>query len=263
MNIQRFGIFAVALGLSSLVGSRPVQAQRATTISVPHMIPVHRPAPTTIVNTGGSRLANRISAAPSTRTSSRVSPNDSAIGGSFLSVSDLLNPLPPPGFNFEDLAAFNRDLDIKAVIDPVTEWRLAVAERLLRDSRFVSPGFFLLDGGGAFPVPVESPIQMNDSAQPAQQPQVIFVQASPAAALAPAAQVPQAALEETAQLQDVGQFVLVLKNRKEIQAVAFTRVGDRVIYITSEGLRHTLAFADLDSESTRRINEERGTPIPL
>ena len=65
----------------------------------------------------------------------------------------------------------------------------------------------------------------------------------------------------SAPLPDVGQFTLVLRNGSQIQAVAFTRSNDRIIYITAEGNRRAIPISDLDSDATVRINEERGTPL--
>ncbi|HXQ26306.1 MAG TPA: hypothetical protein VN822_07860 [Candidatus Acidoferrales bacterium] len=178
---------------------------------------------------------------------------------SSLSLQDLLNPIPGLGFDFSDLAVFNHDLGIKAVVDPATQWRLSVAERLLRESPgFGGSGFLLFDGGGAYAVPAETP---QPEQAPQQQPQIIVLQAAPAAQQAAAP--PDREPETAAPLPDVGQFILVLQSGKQIQAVAFTRTGDRIIYVTADGGRHTIATIDLDSDETNRINEERGTPLQL
>jgi hypothetical protein len=56
---------------------------------------------------------------------------------------------------------------------------------------------------------------------------------------------------------------LVLRDGTKIQAVAFTRKSDSIVYITTDGTRRTLALADLDSAATQRVNQERGTPLNL
>ncbi len=157
----------------------------------------------------------------------------------------------------------NQDLAIKALIDPATEWKLALAERLLRDRpSHGSGGFYLLDGGGAYAAPDDSasddsaPAQQSD--QPAQQPQVIVVQAPP-----PQQAADQPPADDSAPLPDVGEFTLILQNGTQLQAVAFTRVKDRIVYITTDGSRLTFAVTDLDSDATVRVNEERGTPLQL
>jgi len=68
---------------------------------------------------------------------------------------------------------------------------------------------------------------------------------------------------ESASLPDVGEFTLVLRNGSRIQAVAFTRRDDKIIYITPSGGRRILAVSDLDTDSTERTNQENGTPLQL
>lgn len=172
-----------------------------------------------------------------------------------LSVQDLLNPFPGFGFNFEHLSAINQDLGIKAFIDPATQVRLAVAERVARNNRF-APGFFLLDGGGSYVVP------LNNEQQPQAQQPIIIVQQPAPQQMVEQAPVPQPA-EAAAPLPDEGEFTLVLRNGRQLQAAAFTRQNDKIVYITPDGGRRTFALGDLDSDATQRVNQERGVPIQL
>lgn len=73
----------------------------------------------------------------------------------------------------------------------------------------------------------------------------------------------QSATEQEAQapLADEGEFTLVMTDGTWIQAVAFTHFNDKIVYITAAGSRYTIAASDLDSESTIRVNQERGTPL--
>jgi hypothetical protein len=151
------------------------------------------------------------------------------------------------GFNFDP---------IEGAIDPATQWRIAVAERFLRNTRGFGGGYYLLDGGGYYPIPEEN----SDNGQQPQQPQVIVVQGGP-----PAQQTP-AATSETAPEQPVpdgGQFTLILRSGTQIEAVAFTHLKDQIVYITADGTRHMLAASALDADATVRVNEERGTPLQL
>ena len=206
-----------------------------------------------VVHPGANRSTGNRNGSTST-----IRNSDDSIGfaGNPLSVQDLLNPFPGFGFNFEHLSALNQDLGIKALIDPATQARLAVAERLLRSTRF-SPGFFLLDGGGSYVVPVGP-----DQQPQAQQPIIIVQQPAPqqAAAQPPAETAPA---EAAAPLPDEGEFTLVLRNGKQLQAAAFTRMTDKIVYITPDGGRRTLALGDLDSDATQRVNQERGVPLQL
>ena len=74
---------------------------------------------------------------------------------------------------------------------------------------------------------------------------------------------PQSAADQEAQapLPDEGEFTLVLNDGRWIQAVAFTHSNDRIVYITTAGSRYTIASNELDSDSTLRVNQERGTPL--
>jgi hypothetical protein len=159
------------------------------------------------------------------------------------------------GFGGSQFISLNND-PIEAVIDPATEWRIAVAERFLNHRQGFGGlgGFYLLDGGGEYAVPEAS----ADSTPQSQQPQIIVVQAAPPAA-------PQAAAAPAPEppLPDVGQFSLILRNGTQIQAVAFTHLKDQIVYITADGSRRTIAASDIDSDATVRVNEERGTPLQL
>lgn len=265
MTIRNRSAVASAVLLAfSLFVPRVASAQRMAPTASPRIsAPVARPAPVAPHVIAARPAGNRNAGMPASGLRVHTPANSVAFAdGSFLSVQDLLNPVPGPGFDYAHLAAINRDLDIKAVIDPATQWRLAVAERLLRESsRFAGPGFLWFDGGGAYAVPVET----AQPEQAPQQPQIIVVQAAPAAQQVPVPAQParEPAPEASAPLPDVGQFILVLQSGKQIQAVAFTRAGDRIIYVTSDGSRRAIAAADLDSDETNRINQERGTSLQL
>ena len=69
--------------------------------------------------------------------------------------------------------------------------------------------------------------------------------------------------QEAAPLPDVGSFTLVMRDGTQVDALAFTRAQDKLIYITPEGGRRTVAVRDIDSNSTERVNQERGTPLQL
>ena len=190
--------------------------------------------------------------------------NATGFAGSGLTLQQLLDPVPPPGFDYQYLSAIDSDLAVKALIDPVTQWRVAEAERALRvGGGFAGSSFYLLDGGGYY-LPEESE-QADQSQppqpQPSQQPQIIVLQQAPPTP--PAAQPAPEATPAAPPVPDVGQFILVLRNGTRIHAVAFTGSNGDIVYITADGSRRTIALADLDSETTMRVNEERGTPLQL
>ena len=55
----------------------------------------------------------------------------SSFSGSGATLQQLLDPVPPPGFDYQYLSAIDSDLAEKAFIDPVTQLRLAAARRFL------------------------------------------------------------------------------------------------------------------------------------
>lgn len=180
---------------------------------------------------------------------------DSLNFGGALTVQQLLDPFPGFGFNFEHLSAIDQDIAIKALIDPVTQARLRIALRLSRLNGF-APGAYLLDGGGYYAVPTD-----NEQQPQAQQP-VIVVQQAPQQAAPPE----MAAAEpgpEAAPLPDEGEFTLVTRQGVQIDALAFTIMNDKIVYITPAGGRRSMAVSDLDSSATIHLNQERGTPIQL
>jgi hypothetical protein len=189
--------------------------------------------------------------------------NATGFAGPGVTLQQLLDPVPPPGFDYQYLSAIDSDLAVKAFIDPVTQLRLAAADRALRATGgFAGSSFCALDGGGYY-VP-EGSEQVDQSQQPqaqlSQQPQIIVLQQAPPAQ--PQVQ-PAPEVQPAPPVPDVGQFILVLRNGTRIQAVAFTSANGNIVYITADGSRRTIALADLDSAATMRVNEERGTPLQL
>jgi len=252
----RFGIAAGVLVSALFVGAVVTSAQRMPSVSASHAT-VARPYPARAVRPVSHRTLTSVSA------SSRAVANGIFFGGaSSLSLQQLLDPVPPPGFDYTYLAAIDSDLGIKAFIDPATQMRLAAAQRFHRGNRgFTGSGFYILDGGGYYLPDESAPADQSSPQQPP--PQIIVLQQAPAAPPAETEPESQPPVEESAPLPDVGEFTLVLRNGSQIQAVAFTLSNGKIVYITAEGSRRTIAAADLDSEATERLNEERGTPLQL
>jgi len=182
-------------------------------------------------------------------TRSRISPHG------FVGFDAAGAGLFTPGFGFSHFGRADGDLWIKAAIDPATQWRLFEKRRFLGPEGFgFGSGFYLLDGGAYYEPPIE-PLETEQTPPPEQPVEARSTAAPP--------EEPHPRSEPSAPVEDVGPFVLVLRNGTELPAVAFTRAKDRVVYVTMDGFRRTLALADLDVEATRRINEERGTPVEI
>jgi hypothetical protein len=188
-------------------------------------------------------------------TSTTATSNTIQLNTDSLTLQQLLNPVPGLGFDFSHLAAINRNLDVQSLIDPLTRMRLAQAERLLRETPVVTPVFFGFGDSGAQPIVVQQPQpQIIVLQQPAPQP-------APAVEAAPAPEPVAAPAPDSR--PDAGQFILVLRDGSQITAVAFSRQDSRIVYITPDGRRRSLAISGLDAAATILINEEHGTSLQL
>jgi hypothetical protein len=170
-----------------------------------------------------------------------------------------LDTVPGNGFDFTHLSAINGDLAVKAAIDPVTELRLRAAERVGCGTIPTSNYVLALDGG--YQIPGDDDQQPAQAPQPDKAPPIIVLEQAPAAQ--PSAQPAGQTQEAGPPVPDQGQFILVLRDGTKVQAVAFERRANQVIYITTDGARLTMAVSDLDTSATIRVNEERGTPLEL
>jgi hypothetical protein len=223
----------------------------------------------------GNRPANGHAVRPASAARSA----NSSLGIDPLSTQQILDPLSAFGLDFEHAIAL-RDAQLKAFIDPATQQRLALAERRARRKPKATNGFIFLDGGGAYVLPVEPGVDLNtdaDSQAAQQQGQDQGQNQGQNGQVASQERVPQEsqqqaqleannerlALEQSESLPDEGEFTLVLRSGQEIEAVAFTRVDDRIVYITTGGGRHTVAVRELDVDATVRLNQERGTPLQI
>jgi hypothetical protein len=173
--------------------------------------------------------------------------------GTPLTLEQLLNPAPGLGFDFAHLEAINSNLAVRALIDPVTQQTLALVRGLPQVSPIVPIGF----GFGPAPVVV------------VEQPPVVVVQSPQASAPSPpapevAAPAPAAgAAPAPSAAPDIGNFVLVLRSGKTVDAAGFTVHGSLLVYIAPDGSRHTLPLDALDLPTTLERNAERGSFLSL
>jgi hypothetical protein len=152
------------------------------------------------------------------------------------------------------------DIGVEAAIDPATQLRIATAEKLFRLRRpFAGFGYYLFDDAG-YVTPVDDSVQVPPP-NPSQQPIIVVEQQAPAQAGATSNESAAPLQEVAPPLPDVGHFTLVLRNGSKIEAVAFSQMNGRIVYIATDGTRHTLSAGDLDVESTKQVNEESGTSL--
>ncbi|HJZ51870.1 MAG TPA: hypothetical protein VJ228_06730 [Candidatus Acidoferrales bacterium] len=137
-----------------------------------------------------------------------------------------------------------------------------------------NPGFYFLTGGGywyagpglvddAEGQPEGADGQESIEGQQADDPQQQPPDEEQRDARADVNSAPAPEPQEAAPLPDVGSFTLVMRDGTQVDALAFTRAQDKIIYITPDGGRRTVAVRDIDSNSTERLNQERGTPLQL
>jgi hypothetical protein len=173
-------------------------------------------------------------------------------------IQDLFGyPVPGLGFDYVNYAALNSNLGVRALIDPVTQQEIALALRLQGFGGLGVAPYYYAPFGGA-PIVMETPTAAAPPPETPAQPPIVVVAppaGQPALAVAPAAQ-DQA-------LPDPGEFILVQRDGRLLFAVAFTADPGRLVYITKEGLRRSIALDQLDVDATVRMNEERGTAIQI
>lgn len=212
--------------------------------------PVMRPRETRPAVRNGSNIAEN-----------RFFSGNRGVGCNGVSIQQLLNPVPPFGFNYQYLNAVDQDLAEKAAIDPATQLALREASRFGCSS--LGGGGYVLWGGG-YGYPAQGEIEdQPEEAEPAQ-PQVIVVQVPSTTAGAQAAAPAPSAIEDSAPAEpDEVQFVLVMRDGTQVQTPAFTRSATSIVYITADGARRSIQISDLDKDATIRVNNDRGTPLQL
>jgi len=270
-RLNRFFLLLPSLALLSVSLAIPVQAQRrAGSAARPSFSSGRTFSTRHLTQTPANHFY-----APAARKSAPAGPaatskKAAVYAGSWnpMAFGGFLPQAPGPGNEYGYLGGVNQDLGIEAAIDPATQWRIAEAERFLSRARGFNSGFYLLTGGGAYYLPPDDSSAAGETEMPAEetapqpaqpQPQIIVLQQAPETQ--PAAAKPETS--EPAPVPDEGQFTLVLQNGTRIQAVAFTHIAGKIVYIATDGLRHTLSDSELDSDATVRVNEEHGTTLQL
>lgn len=66
-----------------------------------------------------------------------------------------------------------------------------------------------------------------------------------------------------ASMPDAGQLILVRKDGQIVTPNAFAITGDQLVYITRQGAKLSFPVADLDKDTTRKMNAANGTNIAI
>jgi hypothetical protein len=176
-------------------------------------------------------------------------------------VENLLHgdfPVPGLGFDFPHHAAVNANLDVRALVDPITQQRLALAREIRRESPVVPVFPIVLP---VAPVVVIPPVVIVQQTAP-EAPQVQqVIERIPD--LAPAPETAAAPPPPPVPVRELDALVFVRRDGTLAYAVAYSIRGDRVVYITPEGVRRSMLLAEIDTDATEQLNEERGTSLRL
>jgi hypothetical protein len=130
-------------------------------------------------------------------------------------------------------------------------------------------GLYLLGGEGGYVVPSDDSVAQSAGDQgpvedaTTQDPGGEQDQTQPIEALDAKLSATESEQTAATPVQDEGEFTLVLRDGSRVSALAFTHASDKIIYISPDGDRRTLASVDLDADATVRVNQERGTPLQL
>lgn len=260
--ISKVHLFAVALagvlicstaGAQMRNGTGP--ARHSSTHSRPAAKTSAHAAPATATGPESSQAAGMIRISSSGRVTSGFVP--AADSFSF----DRFSGVPGLGFDFPHLAAISGAL--RNVSQPF-------GQHGLRGQGGFVPIFF---GGYPYYYDDLGSDQQDDqqAAQPAQpQPQIIVIQqpvpaqqAADSGTDAGNVSASQPESEVAASIPDAGDFILVRRDGRILFASIFSVVGAQLQYVTPEGIRRTLAMAELDSDATQQMNEARGTTVQI
>jgi len=259
--ISRVHLFAAVLAGALICSTAGAQLRNGTS-PARHSSTHSRPAakasamvsPKTATGAQSSQVASAIQISPSGRLTSGFVP--AANSFSF----DSFSGVPGLGFDFPHLAAIGGALGNNPQ---------PFGHNGLRGQGGFVPIFF-----GGYPYyydDLASDQQDQQAVQPAQpQPQIIVIQqpvpaqqATDSGTDAGNVSASQPESEVAASIPDVGDFILVRRDGRILFASIFSVVGAQLQYVTPEGIRHTLAMADLDSDATQQMNEARGTTVQI
>lgn len=217
----------------------------------------------TVAHTPGNGVAASQPAGQARLT--RVSPSRRASSSPVSTSSQFLSDaagVPGPGFDFPHLAAIGaaRGSNFSSHGD----------HRDHRGQGFLLPILF----GSAYPYYAddadEDPTQAQTDAPQQLQPQVAGIQQpepsqqdadSSGEASDHSGATPAAPSEEP--VPDNADFILVRRDGRILFASLFSVVGAQLQYVTPEGIRHSMAVSDIDSDATQQMNEARGSSVQI
>ncbi len=219
-------------------------APRAVAHAAPPVVSRAMPTARIVVRTGTPRP--RIGASSAGRVTRRVGGTHRSAGATSFS-SDFV-PVPGLGFDMTHLAATRGP-------EAVGAGRHRRQEPILFP--FIDGGFFLPSSPGVVEEAAgpEAPQEESAETEVAERPRRARVmQAAPA---------PPQVEEASAVPRQTEEFVFVRRDGTVFFAVAYAWENGVLRYVTSEGLRRTIARETLDLNATQQFNEQRGLNFRL
>jgi hypothetical protein len=253
------GAFLCVVAASAVLSAGGAEAQQRSAV---------RFGGTTVIGPPGTQVVRSSQATSQAMTGAQVA--DSASLASFgLSAGSSLGSLtgfstPDPGFSYAHQAALNVNLAQKALVDPVTQHRLALERQIRRETPIV-PLFPFFPTTQVIIVQQPPVVIINEPAGRDDEGGLTLA-AGPAA---PRRRMPEpeiveiprevaAPAEPAAPLPDLDEVVLVRRDGKLVFVVGYSTQGERLVYVTRDGFRRSMLLNELDAQATRAFNEERG-----
>ncbi len=264
--INRFQVFVAALAGFLFCTLAGAQARNSSAVATAARAPVHARSTTRTSTSMPPAKASTGFQAGQQSNVITISPSGQIVSGFNPIVSTAnFDGVPGLGFDYPHLAAVS------------AAFRNSSGSHLGRDGHRGQGAFVPIFFGG-YPYYADNTDYDQAEQQPEQQaapqsqqpqPQIIVIQQPVPAqqgSIGDAGNLSStAAPDAQAELAvpDVGDFILVRRDGRILFASIFSVVGTQLRYVTPEGIRHTLAMADLDAAATEQMNEARGTTVQI
>ena len=179
-------------------------------------------------------------------------------------------PAPGLGFDYTHQAAVNRNLATRALIDPLTQHRLALERQSRRNVVGVPIAMPVVVNNIQVIVTPPPPVvilPVEDEVQDEFAPRMRRASASTRPRYVEPEEPDEVGRELVAPApppaapREVSDLVLIHRDGSLTFAVAYVIRGDRLTYITRDGHRRSLELALLDLDATRDMNESLGTTV--
>ncbi|HWQ03588.1 MAG TPA: hypothetical protein VNL38_03825, partial [Candidatus Nitrosotenuis sp.] len=253
---RHFAAASVVVALS-VSFTAPAFAQRA---SSPARTRVTVISPATAQQTAAQTSPSATQQLPAQATLPAISPARSLQSVPLISTTSV----PGLGFDYTHLAARDRNLPVRALIDPVTQHRFALERQALRNAPAVAASPMIFIPISNVVIVQQPPVVVIEPPPAAQSPGPVLA-AGPAAPLsdAPAEISIEKILPPAPPVRELDEMLLIRRDGSALRVVAFSANTHRLTYITRDGARRTVALAEIDLDATALANEDRYVPLKI